>query len=308
MHDKLNRKQIRKKRDKNILEEKDMDLTVWFPGWMPSLVNREPSSTPGHECVALSRQYTLPNGSVENVSYYYWKAVECVNAEGLLSYICEKPRQYTSGGTSQECYTDTGEEYRGNVHVTKDGLPCQNWTLYRNTNPDTNSDRGLGNHNLCRNPDGDVSPWCWTNVTTEEFAYCAIPQCHIRNSSKSRLVVQECPKGQFYCHKSSQGRCIASMYQCDGETDCEHSEDETGCDYILPRFTKIENMLSKATVRKTFGTIPVELCAKLCYEEKKFTCKSFSYRKTWKYCYLSSEEDPVDSRSSSADYDMYVLK
>lgn len=297
---------IRERRDKNILMEKDMAITVWFPGWMPSHVNPEPSTTPGHDCVALSRHYTFPNGTVGDVGYFYWKAVECVRTDGQLSYICEK--SLIPAGTHQECYTDDGEDYRGNVHITTDGLLCQNWTLSRTTNPHTSSDTGLGNHNFCRNPDEDVRPWCWTNVTLDEFAYCDIPQCHINNTSKSRTDVRECPKGQFHCHRGSEGKCIASLYRCDGEIDCGHSEDENGCEYMLPRFTRTKNVLSTVQVRKTYGAIPVELCAKFCLEERKFRCKSFSYRKSWKYCYmyLSSEDDI--SREANTDYDIYTLE
>ncbi|XP_021351068.1 uncharacterized protein LOC110448900 isoform X2 [Mizuhopecten yessoensis] len=307
--EKKQRKHIltRIRRDKNILEEKEMDVTVWFPGWMPSHVKHEPSTTPEQDCLALSRQYALPNGSVEQVSYLFWKAMECFSTEGRLGFICEKPLQDSSDRNSQECYMDNGEEYRGKEHTTIDGLPCQNWTWSMTTNPDTHPNMGLGDHNWCRNPDSDVRPWCWTNVTTDKFAYCAIPLCHINLTSKLRPVVQECPRGQFHCHKSTEGRCISSMFQCDGEVDCAQSEDETRCNYILPKFTKSENVSTTAVIRQTYGTIPVELCAKFCFEEKKFTCNLFSYRKAWKYCYLSSKENQVSSWTSNSDYDIYAL-
>ncbi|XP_060076806.1 uncharacterized protein LOC132556410 [Ylistrum balloti] len=298
---------VRARRDKNVLEEKDMDVTVWFPGWMPSLINREPSSTPKHNCMALSDQYTHPNGSVANVSYFYWKATECFISEGRLSYICEKSLQYTPDGNSQDCYRGTGEGYRGQVNVTIGGLLCQNWMLSATRNTGTDPNKGLGDHNWCRNPDNDVRPWCWTNVNADEFAYCGIAQCHTNQTSKSRPAVQECPSGHFHCHKGKQGRCIPSVFQCDGEVDCDQSEDETGCSYILPKFSKTENVSTTALVRQTFGTIPVELCAKFCFEEKKFACKSFTFRKVWKYCYLSSENFSVDSWTSDAEYDLYVL-
>ncbi|XP_021344202.1 uncharacterized protein LOC110444114 [Mizuhopecten yessoensis] len=97
------------------------------------------------------------------------------------------------------------------------------------------------------------------------------------------------------------------MFQCDGEVDCAQSEDETRCNYILPKFTKSENVSTTAVIRQTYGTIPVELCAKFCFEEKKFTCNLFSYRKAWKYCYLSSKENQVSSWTSNSDYDTYAL-
>ncbi|ELR62936.1 Kremen protein 2 [Bos mutus] len=40
---------------------------------------------------------------------------------------------------------------------------------------------GLGAHNFCRNPDGDVQPWCYVAETEEGiyWRYCDIPTCHM---------------------------------------------------------------------------------------------------------------------------------
>ena len=35
----------------------------------------------------------------------------------------------------------------------------------------------LGDHNFCRNPDRDVRPWCWVNITAGSFGYCALSDC-----------------------------------------------------------------------------------------------------------------------------------
>ncbi|XP_042193482.1 kremen protein 1 [Callorhinchus milii] len=86
-----------------------------------------------------------------------------------------------------ECYTVTGADYRGFQNQTSQqgGKPCLYWneTFQHpyNTNKYPNGEGGLGNHNYCRNPDGDVRPWCYI-VEYEDgvyWKYCDIPTCHM---------------------------------------------------------------------------------------------------------------------------------
>ena len=70
-----------------------------------------------------------------------------------------------------ECYTRSdGADYRGTVSHTRSGQVCQRWS---DQSPHAHTRThakfpyaGLGGHNYCRNPDGEVSPWCYT--TSEE--------------------------------------------------------------------------------------------------------------------------------------------
>uniref|UniRef100_A0A3P9KUS5 Kringle-containing protein marking the eye and the nose n=1 Tax=Oryzias latipes TaxID=8090 RepID=A0A3P9KUS5_ORYLA len=86
-----------------------------------------------------------------------------------------------------ECYTANGEDYRGLQNQTslQAGKPCLFWneTFQHpyNTLKYPNGEGGLGSHNYCRNPDGDVQPWCY--IADHEdgiyWKYCDIPTCQM---------------------------------------------------------------------------------------------------------------------------------
>ncbi|XP_061759970.1 kremen protein 1 isoform X1 [Nerophis ophidion] len=86
-----------------------------------------------------------------------------------------------------ECYTANGEDYRGFQNQTglRGGKPCLFWneTFQHpyNTLKYPNGEGGLGRHNYCRNPDGDVQPWCY--IADHEdgiyWRYCDIPTCRM---------------------------------------------------------------------------------------------------------------------------------
>ncbi|XP_070547989.1 uncharacterized protein [Ptychodera flava] len=80
-----------------------------------------------------------------------------------------------------ECYLSWhGGDYRGRVSHTRSGKTCQRWSSqsphghkytranYRNS--------GIGDHNYCRNPNGDEepSPWCYTIHSDTRWEYCNV--------------------------------------------------------------------------------------------------------------------------------------
>ncbi|KFQ30229.1 Plasminogen, partial [Merops nubicus] len=79
-----------------------------------------------------------------------------------------------------ECMQCNGEDYRGEVSRTESGLECQPWdaqephmhafTLKHFPEKDLRK-------NYCRNPDGELRPWCFTTSPTKRWEYCNIPRC-----------------------------------------------------------------------------------------------------------------------------------
>uniref|UniRef100_A0A8B9CMH4 Kringle domain-containing protein n=1 Tax=Anser brachyrhynchus TaxID=132585 RepID=A0A8B9CMH4_9AVES len=82
-----------------------------------------------------------------------------------------------------ECMMCNGEDYHGNVSRTESGLECQRWdaqephmhgyTLKHFPGKDLKM-------NYCRNPDGELRPWCFTTSPTKRWEYCNIPRCRER--------------------------------------------------------------------------------------------------------------------------------
>ncbi|CAG0896611.1 unnamed protein product [Darwinula stevensoni] len=96
--------------------------------------------------------------------------------------------KYSDGFTTEppECkMTQQGGEYLGTNEVTHAGLPCRPWgnswkppeipDCCGSGFPDEEVD---GNHNLCRNPNGEAAPWCYSEENGQEF--CAVPFCAVK--------------------------------------------------------------------------------------------------------------------------------
>ncbi|XP_061084004.1 hyaluronan-binding protein 2-like [Conger conger] len=84
----------------------------------------------------------------------------------------------------EDCREGNGESYRGQVSETEDGDECLFWNshfiLDQGTDPFTmfEDEDGLGPHNHCRNPDGDVKPWCFIRRKRKlKWDYCNVKEC-----------------------------------------------------------------------------------------------------------------------------------
>jgi hypothetical protein len=88
----------------------------------------------------------------------------------LLADICEKMG-------CRETMTGNGQDYIGCQYQTESGRVCQTWTAQTPQEhgyvPDWYPEAHIGDHNFCRNPDGDSTIWCFTTDPTMRWEFCA---------------------------------------------------------------------------------------------------------------------------------------
>ena len=89
---------------------------------------------------------------------------------------CEGSNPFACG-----CDSVLQNDYRGDISTTVSGRTCQSWG---SQSPHSHSrtaanypDKGLGDHNYCRNPDGEPRAWCYTTDSAERWEYCDVPSC-----------------------------------------------------------------------------------------------------------------------------------
>uniref|UniRef100_A0A8C8GSL0 Plasmin n=1 Tax=Oncorhynchus tshawytscha TaxID=74940 RepID=A0A8C8GSL0_ONCTS len=80
----------------------------------------------------------------------------------------------------EDCYVGDGTDYRGMVTETISGKRCQSWSSMtphsHNKTPQVFPKADL-RRNLCRNPDGDRAPWCYTTDPSVRWEFCSVNRC-----------------------------------------------------------------------------------------------------------------------------------
>ena len=90
--------------------------------------------------------------------------------------VCSQPRDGQEYRLNKCQHKSTsGREYVGEANITVDRIPCQRWS---DTEPHDHSFTHVGDHNFCRNPDGDANGvWCLTTDPKYMAQYCSVPFC-----------------------------------------------------------------------------------------------------------------------------------
>jgi len=86
-----------------------------------------------------------------------------------------------------ECWEQTdrdkeGHGYKGHQDTTVSGFKCQNWDTQspheHDYIPSKYHDKGIGDHNYCRNPAGKyTNVWCYTENPGKRWDWCYVPTC-----------------------------------------------------------------------------------------------------------------------------------
>lgn len=141
--------------------------------------------------------------------------------------------QYCDINQAEQCYRDSGKEYRGTANMTVSGARCLPWNsdlLYDELAVDTVDSallRGLGEHAYCRNPDQDKQPWCYTiKGSSISWDYCNIQSCSKRPFTRqvvlpvlprpSRSPAKTAMCGKRHKKRVSRGRIIGGTSSLPG--------------------------------------------------------------------------------------------
>uniref|UniRef100_UPI00358E3519 apolipoprotein(a)-like n=1 Tax=Myxine glutinosa TaxID=7769 RepID=UPI00358E3519 len=95
------------------------------------------------------------------------------------------------------CYTCNGETYRGNVSVTLSGKKCQHWDSQVPHRHDFKPSIKNGlQENVCRNPNGEPFPWCFTMDPNTKWEFCKIPKCKKKDPMvDNSKITYDCVRG-----------------------------------------------------------------------------------------------------------------
>ena len=107
--------------------------------------------------------------------------------------IRDREQRSVSSQGNHECQEGNppGVSYSGTTSVTASGRACQVWAA---TQPHHTDYPELGEHNYCRNPDGDdTGVWCRTTDPDEPWEYCDVKRCGARLVSSQGN--HECQEG-----------------------------------------------------------------------------------------------------------------
>ena len=101
----------------------------------------------------------------------------------VLAWIIKTKNEFSpiSGNCDETIKGTKGDSYRGCQNVTKSGKTCQKWTSQSPHNhgntPETKPNKGLGDHNYCRNPHTrrpHPNLWCYTTDRRKRWDNCYI--------------------------------------------------------------------------------------------------------------------------------------
>jgi len=90
-----------------------------------------------------------------------------------------EPSKCLNGVENVDCQFGEEEKYKrgyiGGTSQTVSGLTCQAWNVQT---PHKHEFGRLGDHNHCRNPDGESGVWCYTTNPDKRWELCDVRECN----------------------------------------------------------------------------------------------------------------------------------
>lgn len=133
-----------------------------------------------------------------------------------------------------------GRHYRGTQNKTKHGVSCQKWTDQNphghSRTPQNYPGFGLGNHNYCRNPDGEPGIWCYTSQSSNRWDWCDPNTIQISRIDSQGSGESALKQVSVTGHSINDGKNINGIYR-ESKTEGHYCKDsgkaQTGADYGL---------------------------------------------------------------------------
>uniref|UniRef100_A0A8B9QM30 Hyaluronan binding protein 2 n=1 Tax=Apteryx owenii TaxID=8824 RepID=A0A8B9QM30_APTOW len=143
-------------------------------------------TSPYFQC-SCSHPYKLPDSSSPCRPNPCKNGGICIRHRIRSKFTCNCPEPFRGRFCEigpDDCYEEGSFEYRGRVNQAANGKTCLHWNSHILLDYSINSfmkdadSYGIGEHNFCRNPDGDEKPWCYIKKKNKvEWDFCDISPC-----------------------------------------------------------------------------------------------------------------------------------
>ena len=101
------------------------------------------------------------------------------NSNQVEGDMIDRKRQQRSVDSPLECQEGNppGTSFSGKANQTASGRTCQVWST---SQPHVHGYTEVGDHNHCRNPDGDQKGvWCYTTDPDKRWEHCSVQYCAV---------------------------------------------------------------------------------------------------------------------------------
>ncbi len=114
-----------------------------------------------------------------------------------------KCNKYEKNNELEHYCNANATDYRGTINWTHDNIQCEKWptsyhTIYK--------DKGVGDHNYCRNPDDSSTAWCFVNDKDNP-----VKRCSLGPVSKVCSVQKDSANEQYYTEDGSDYRGLQNV-------------------------------------------------------------------------------------------------
>ncbi|XP_060771595.1 plasminogen [Neoarius graeffei] len=148
--------------------------------WSSQVPQKHSKTSENYPCKGLENNYCR-NPNKERSPWCYTTDPETRWEYCSIPRCGDEPRpEEPVIAPEEDCYIGDGSSYRGVTSQTISGKKCQFWsslTPHKHSKTPQAFPNADLRRNLCRNPDGDRAPWCYTTDPFVRWEFCNIERC-----------------------------------------------------------------------------------------------------------------------------------